>query len=260
MIKLGINIDHIATLRQARKEEFPSVIQAAAVCEKAGANSITVHLREDRRHIQDKDVYDLREILRTKLNLEMSSSQDIIEIAIKVKPDYVCLVPEKRQELTTEGGLDVAGQKEKLKDVAARLKQSGTIVSIFIDPEIKQVDACKEIQADCVELHTGKYAKYFKDFGTNSKEFLQELERIKSASSKAVENGLILNAGHGLDYDNIKNICKINDMNEFNIGFAIIAKAVFAGLEKAVKDMKDLINKFTREKQHVRNSGVYRQV
>ncbi|MDR3113872.1 MAG: pyridoxine 5'-phosphate synthase [Endomicrobium sp.] len=237
MIKLGVNIDHVATLRQARKEEFPSVIEAAAVCEKAGAASITVHLREDRRHIQDKDVYNLRESLKTKLNLEMAASQEIIKIAIKVKPDYVCLVPEKRLELTTEGGLDVAGQKEKLKDAAARLKQAGAAVSMFIDPEIAQVDACREIQADCVELHTGKYAKYFKDFGANSKEFLGELERIKRASLKAVENGLILNAGHGLDYDNIKPVCKIPEMNEFNIGFSIIARSVFVGLEVAVKEM-----------------------
>jgi pyridoxine 5-phosphate synthase len=179
----------------------------------------------------------LRESLKTKLNLEMAASEEIIKIAIKVKPDFVCLVPEKRLELTTEGGLDAAGQKEKLKDAVARLKQAGVLVSMFIDPEIKQVDACKEIQADCIELHTGKYAKYFKDFGANSKEFLQELERIKSASLKAVENGLILNAGHGLDYDNIKPICQIHKMNEFNIGFSIIARSVFTGLEAAVKEM-----------------------
>jgi pyridoxine 5-phosphate synthase len=242
MIKLGINIDHVATLRQARKEEFPSVLKAAALCEKAGADSITVHLREDRRHIQDKDVYGLRETLRTKLNLEMAASQDIIKIAADVKPDYVCLVPEKRQELTTEGGLDVEGQKEKLKDAVARLKQAGIIVSMFIDPEILQVSACGEIGADCVELHTGKYAKYYKDFGAKSKEFEDELERIKSASKKAVENGLILNAGHGLDYDNISHICQIPKINEFNIGFAIIARSVFVGLETAVKEMIAEIN------------------
>jgi pyridoxine 5-phosphate synthase len=237
MIKLGINIDHVATLRQARKEAFPSVIEAAYLCEKAGADSITVHLREDRRHIQDKDVYDLRQTLRTKLNLEMAASQEIIKIAIDVKPDYVCLVPEKRLELTTEGGLDVEGQKEKLKDAVARLKQVGITVSMFIDPQISQVAACREIGADCIELHTGRYAKYYKDFGAKSKEFEDELERIKAASAKAVESGLILNAGHGLDCDNISHICQVPKMNEFNIGFAIIARSVFVGLETAVKEM-----------------------
>jgi len=245
MIKLGINIDHVATLRQARKEEFPSIVRAAASCEKAGADSITVHLREDRRHIQDKDVRDLRESLRTKLNLEMAASEEMIKIAANIKPDYVCLVPEKREELTTEGGLDAANQKEKLKGVVAKLKQAGIIVSVFIDPEIKQVDACKEIQADCVEIHTGKYAKYFKDFGADSKEVLNEVKKIKSACALAVSKGLILNAGHGLDYKNLERICKIPSMNEFNIGFAIVAESVFTGLEKAVKEMKDLMKKYT---------------
>jgi pyridoxine 5-phosphate synthase len=243
MLKLGINIDHVATLRQARKEEFPSVIQAAALCEKAGAQSITVHLREDRRHIQDKDVYGLRKSLKTKLNLEMAMDEEIIKIAADVKPDYVCLVPEKRLELTTEGGLDASGQEEKLKDAVARLKQAGITVSMFIDPEIKQVEACKKIQADCVELHTGKYAKYFKECGADSKEFKEELERIKSAGQAAVGNNLTLNAGHGLDYDNIFPICQIPKMNEFNIGFSIIARSVFVGLETAVKEMKELIDK-----------------
>ncbi|MDR1941134.1 MAG: pyridoxine 5'-phosphate synthase [Endomicrobium sp.] len=241
MIKLGVNIDHVATLRQARKEIFPSVVKAAALCEKAGANSITAHLREDRRHIQDKDIYDLRQSLKTKLNLEMAVNEEIINIALDVKPDYVCLVPEKRMELTTEGGLDAAGQKEKLAKAVAKLKRAGIIVSMFIDPDIAQTDACKEIQADCVELHTGRYARCFKEYGADSKEFKEELERIRSASAKAVENGLILNAGHGLDYDNIKPICSIAKMNEFNIGFAIIAESVFSGLESAVKKIKDLM-------------------
>jgi pyridoxine 5-phosphate synthase len=247
MIKLGVNIDHVATLRQARKEDFPSVIEAAALCEKAGADSITVHLREDRRHIQDKDVYGLRQSLRTKLNLEMAANEEIAAIALDIKPDYVCLVPEKRQELTTEGGLDVCGQKEKLAAVVSKLKRAGIIVSMFIDADIEQVKACGDIDADCIEIHTGKYARYFKE-GVSSKEFELENKRIFEASSQAIEKGLILNAGHGLDYDNIEKICKINAMNEFNIGFAIIAKALFCGLEKAVKDMKDLINKFSPEK------------
>lgn len=243
MIKLGINIDHVATIRQARKEGFPSVIEAAAVCEKAGADSITVHLREDRRHIQDSDVYGLRESMRIKLNLEMAASEEIVKIALDVKPDFVCLVPEKRQELTTEGGLDVAGQKEKLSAIAERLKKAGIIVSMFIDPDIAQVEASRAINADCVELHTGKYAKYFKEYGVSSEAFLDEAERIRKASDTAVKNGLILNAGHGLDYDNIGQICRIPKMNEFNIGFSIIAKAVFTGLEKAVRDMKETMSK-----------------
>ena len=249
MIKLGINIDHIATIRQARKEEFPSVIKAATLCEKAGADSITVHLREDRRHIQDKDVFGLRKSLKTKLNLEMAASEEIVKIALKVKPDYVCLVPEKRQELTTEGGLDVAGQKKKLKKIVARLKAAGIIVSMFIDADVLQVEACKEIDADCIEFHTGKYAQYFKEYGKNSKQFKKELERISKASKIAVEKGLILNAGHGLDYNNIKAICKIPSMNEFNIGFAIVAQAVFSGLEQAVKDIKMLIRTHTPRKK-----------
>jgi len=243
MIKLGINIDHVATLRQARKEGFPSVIEAAAVCEKAGADSITVHLREDRRHIQDSDVYGLRESMRTKLNLEMAASEEIVKIALDVKPDFVCLVPEKRQELTTEGGLDVAGQKEKLSAITERLKKAGIVVSMFIDPDIVQVEASRAVNADCVELHTGKYAEYFKESGASSESFLDEVERIRRASDTAVKNGLILNAGHGLDYDNIGQICRIPEMNEFNIGFSIIAKAVFTGLEKAVREMKEMMAK-----------------
>jgi pyridoxine 5-phosphate synthase len=245
MIKLGINIDHIATVRQARKEDFPSVIEAAALCEKAGADSITVHLREDRRHIQDKDVYGLRESLRTKLNLEMAASEEIVKIALDVKPDYVCLVPEKRQELTTEGGLDVAGQKTKLAAIVKTLRQAGIIVSMFIDAQPQQVSACGDIGADCIEIHTGKYAKFFKDYGPNSPEFNAENARIAESAAEAAAKGLILNAGHGLDYDNIERICGIKGMNEFNIGFSIVAKAVFTGLEKAVKDMKELIAKFS---------------
>ncbi|MCL1971722.1 MAG: pyridoxine 5'-phosphate synthase [Endomicrobia bacterium] len=245
MIKLGVNIDHIATIRQARKEDFPSVTEAAALCEKAGADSITVHLREDRRHIQDKDVYGLRESLRTKLNLEMAASEEIVKIALDVKPDYVCLVPEKRQEVTTEGGVDVAGQKAKLSDIVDRLKKSGIIVSMFIDADIEQVNASSEINADCIEIHTGKYAEYFKKFGADPNEFQSEIKRISDASAHAVSKGLILNAGHGLDYKNLEGICKIASMNEFNIGFAIVAESVFTGLEKAVTDMKKLIKKYT---------------
>jgi pyridoxine 5-phosphate synthase len=241
MIKLGINIDHIATIRQARKEGFPSIVKAARVCEESGADSITVHLREDRRHIQDEDVYNLRKSLRTKLNLEMAASEEIVKIALNVKPDFVCVVPEKRQELTTEGGLDVKNQKEKLAPIVARLKKAGIAVSMFIDADIEQVAACSEIKADAIELHTGKYAKFFKENGADSSEFKEEMGKISKASITALKNRLVLNAGHGLDYENVGQICKIPGMNEFNIGFSVIARAVFTGLEAAVKDMKKLI-------------------
>ncbi|MDR3256378.1 MAG: pyridoxine 5'-phosphate synthase [Endomicrobium sp.] len=241
MIKLGVNIDHIATIRQARKEGFPSIIEAAAICEKGGADSITVHLREDRRHIQDKDIYDLRKSLRTKLNLEMAASEEIVKIALDVKPNFVCIVPEKRQELTTEGGLDVENQKNKLVGIVDRLKKAGIIVSMFIDANVEQVLACNEIKADAIEIHTGKYARFLKENGSNSSDFKEEIKRISKASQEAIKKGLILNAGHGLDYDNIKQICEISGMNEFNIGFSIIARSVFIGLETAVKNMKELI-------------------
>ncbi|GHT42099.1 pyridoxine 5'-phosphate synthase [Endomicrobiia bacterium] len=243
MIKLGVNIDHIATIRQARKEGFPSLIEAAAVCEKAGADGITIHLREDRRHVQDSDVYSLRKSIKTKLNLEMSASEEIVKIAIDVKPDFVCMVPEKRQELTTEGGLDVKASKERLASIVARLKKAGIVASMFIDADINQVLSCSEIGADAVELHTGKYAKFFKENGADSVEFKAEMERISKTSNEVVKKGLLLNAGHGLDYTNAGQICKIPCMNEFNIGFSIVANAVFTGLETAVRDMKELINK-----------------
>ncbi|MDR0820744.1 MAG: pyridoxine 5'-phosphate synthase [Endomicrobium sp.] len=243
MVKLGVNIDHIATIRQARKEDFPSIIKAAAVCEKGGADGITVHLREDRRHIQDEDVYGLRESLKIKLNLEMAASEEIIKIALDVKPDFVCMVPEKRQELTTEGGLDVKSHKDKLANIVARLQKTGIIVSMFIDADTEQVLACSEIKADAIELHTGKYAKFFKENGADSAEFKEEMERISEASRKAVKKGLILNAGHGLNYDNIERICNVPGMSEFNIGFSIIAESVFTGLEMAVRNMKELIGK-----------------
>jgi len=271
MVKLGVNIDHIATLRQQRKEGIPDILQAARVCEQAGADGITVHLREDRRHIQDADVLLLKKYLKIKLNLEMSAVQEIVNFACRVRPDDVCLVPEKRQELTTEGGLDVAGNKAKLAKVVRRLKSAGITVSMFIDPDISQVRACKEISADCIELHTGKYAKAFvpmngysikhnrevetkniptegrdSDFNNvikrsadistikNTKEVVKrELEKIKKASAEALKLGLKLNAGHGLDYGNAATIARIKGMNELNIGFS--------GLSEAVRRMEKLI-------------------
>ena len=240
MIKLGVNIDHIATLRQARKEDFPSPLLAASICEKAGADSITAHLREDRRHIQDRDVYEIKEQLRTRLNFEMAASDEIVNIALDLKPYSVCIVPEKRQEITTEGGLDVLSQKNKLQTVVKKLQDKGIVVSMFIDPKIEQVEACAEIGADSIEIHTGKYASIYKTGGN----LLDELEAVKQASLCALKNDMIINAGHGLDYKNVKEICALGGFNEFNIGFAIIAKAVFDGLEKAVKDMKDILAEY----------------
>lgn len=241
MIKLGVNIDHIATIRQARMEDFPSPLKAASICETAGADSITTHLREDRRHIQDKDVFEIKERLRTKLNFEMAACKEIVDIAIKLQPYSVCMVPEKRQEVTTEGGLDVASQKKHLTDVVKKLKDAGIIVSMFIDPEIKQIEACAEIKADAVEIHTGKYAQLFK---IKSQDLKLELERIQHASILANKNKLVFNAGHGLDYQNVSQICEMKNLNELNIGFAIIAQAVFDGLDKAVKDMKEILSNY----------------
>ncbi|MDR3071653.1 MAG: pyridoxine 5'-phosphate synthase [Endomicrobium sp.] len=243
MINLGVNIDHIATIRQARKEDFPSLIGAVAVCERAGANGITVHLREDRRHIQTDDVYNLRKFAKTKLNLEMAASEEIVKIALDIRPNSVCIVPEKRQELTTEGGLDVKINKRNLANVVEKLKKSGIMVSVFIEADVGQVLLCSQIGADAIELHCGKYAKFFKENGENSREFKTEMEKILEASRAALESNLLLNAGHGLDYNNLEKICKITGMNEFNIGFSIIARAIFTGLERAVVDMKELIDR-----------------
>jgi pyridoxine 5-phosphate synthase len=240
MVKLGVNIDHIATIRQARMEEDPDPVRAAEACESEGADGITVHLREDRRHIQDKDVHALRKTVKSKLNLEMAASEEIVNIAVKVKPDDICLVPEKRQELTTEGGLDVAGRTEQIKKVVSRLKSAGIKVSIFIDPDERQVKAAKQAGADCVELHTGKYARAFKEKDRDTTK--AELERIKKAAGVALKEGLVLNAGHGLDYENVKPIAEIQGMNELNIGFSIIARAAFEGLGAAVREMKKLVS------------------
>ncbi len=242
MIKLGVNIDHIATLRQARKESFPSPVKAVSICEKAGADSITTHLREDRRHIQDRDVFEIKEIMRTKLNFEMAACEEIVNIALKLQPYSVCIVPEKRQEITTEGGLDVIGQKNYLSEIVQKLQEKGIIVSMFIDPHPAQIQACADIKADAIEIHTGKYANLFKSGGKQNA--LPELEKIKQAAALAKQCGLIFNAGHGLDYDNVFDICDIENLNELNIGFSIIAKAVFYGLENAVIDMKKILSRY----------------
>jgi pyridoxine 5-phosphate synthase len=238
MALLGINIDHVATLRQARRSAVPSVLDAADAAVRAGADSITVHLREDRRHIQDRDVVDLRKSLESRLNLEMAATEEMVRIARLVRPHSVCLVPERRQELTTEGGLDASRHVEKLKASTAKLKAKGIVVSFFVDPDPRQVEAAKAAGADAVELHTGAYARAALDTETQH----DELKKVQLAGLRARELGLILNAGHGLDYDNVRPIARLVGMNELNIGFAVIAQAVFKGLETAVRDMKALVS------------------
>ncbi|MBS4759348.1 MAG: pyridoxine 5'-phosphate synthase [Clostridium sp.] len=233
---LGVNIDHIATLRNARGGLEPNLIQAALLCEKAGADGITVHLREDRRHTKDNDVSELKHILKTRLNLEMAVTDEMQKIALEVLPSNCCLVPEKRQEVTTEGGLDVAGQFEKIRDFVKPLKDAGIIVSLFIDADKNQVEAAYKTGAQFIELHTGKYSEAY---GTNSEDY--ELNNLKIAAELAQNLGLKVNAGHGLTYENVHRMKEINGLLELNIGHNIIARAVFDGLEKAVKDMIDLI-------------------
>lgn len=236
-IHLGVNIDHIATLRQARGTNYPDPVHAAAVAEHAGASGITVHLREDRRHIQDRDVYVLAKTLQTRMNLEMAVTEEMINIAEEVKPEYVCLVPEKREELTTEGGLDVLGQIEKVTDAVTRLAKIGTKVSLFIDADPAQIDAAIATKAPYIEIHTGHYADAENDEARDA-----ELTRIRSGVEYAANKGLIVNAGHGLHYHNVKPIAEIPEIYELNIGHAIIARAAIDGLEKAVRDMKTLMN------------------
>ncbi len=236
MPKLGVNVDHVATVRQARLVLEPDPLSAALEAERAGADGIVVHLREDRRHIQERDVRLIREKIKTKLNLEMATNEEIIRFALKIKPDSVCIVPEKRKELTTEGGLDVFGQKNKLKRVVKQFQEKGILVSLFIDPEIKQIEAAKFVKADAVELHTGEYAN-----AKTKKERVTEYGRLVKASKIVLEEGIILNAGHGLDYQNVLPVARIPGMHDLNIGFSIIARAIFVGIYQAVKEMKELI-------------------
>ncbi len=236
MIYLGVNIDHIATLRQARKTRYPSVVEAALAAETAGADSITLHLREDRRHIQDEDVDILRRVLKTKMNLEMAVTEEMIDIAERINPQDVCLVPEKREELTTEGGLDVAGQIDKIRSACTRLGASGIRVSLFIDADAKQIEAARECGAPVVEIHTGHYADIEEPAAK-----LQELDRIRKAVSYGLGLGLTVNAGHGLTYHNVQAIAAISGVHELNIGHAIVAQAIFVGWEKAVSEMKRLM-------------------
>jgi len=231
MLRLGVNIDHVATLRQARRTVYPSLVEAAALCEKAGAHGITIHLREDRRHIQDADVYALRKSLKTRMNLEMANNADIVAVALDVKPDEVCMVPERREELTTEGGLDVAGQRDELAPVVASLRKAGISVSMFIDPELRQVEAAASVGAPYIELHTGAYANHVRS------ERELELARLIAAAQRAHELGLKVNAGHGLSLDNLGPILKVPHLDTLNIGHSIVCRALFVGLEQAVREM-----------------------
>ena len=235
-IFLGVNIDHVATLRQARGTSYPRPAEAAYIAERAGADSITVHLREDRRHIQDRDLDEINEVLRTHMNFEMAVTDEMIGIAKRVGPRDVCLVPEKREELTTEGGLDVVGQVERIADACRELASAGIRVSLFIDPDREQLDAAVSAGAPVVELHTGRYAD------TEGKEQAEELERIADAAAYGHEKGLVINAGHGLHYQNVGPIARIPQIVELNIGHAIVARAVFDGLGSAVIEMKRLMN------------------
>lgn len=237
MVLLGVNIDHVATLRQARGVDYPDIVEAARAAERGGADGITVHLREDRRHIQDRDVEALQPSLGTKLNLEMAAVSEMVGIACRIQPADVCLVPERRQELTTEGGLDVAAQEAALGVVIRRLKDSGVRVSLFIDPDRRQVDAAARVGADVVELHTGTYAGVL-----DAARLDAELQRLHAAAAQARDAGLIVNAGHGLTLANVTPIAAILGMNELNIGHSIVADAVFVGLEAAVRRMKERIS------------------
>lgn len=235
---LGVNIDHVATLRQARGVNYPSPIEAAQICEQAGADGITLHLREDRRHIQDHDVYAMAEAITTRMNLEVAATAEMVAIACQVKPTWVCLVPEKREELTTEGGLEVAAQRESLTKIISQLQAAGTQVSLFIDPDPKQIAAAIACGADAIELHTGAYAQA--GLANDVSQQNHELARIKAAVAFAQsQNGeLIINAGHGLTRDNVGAIAQIAGIYELNIGHALIADALFMGLAESVKAMQ----------------------
>jgi len=236
MKKLMVNIDHVATLRQARGTHYPEPVFAASIAETAGASGIIVHLREDRRHINDRDVKILREVVKTKLNLEMAATDEMVAIARDIKPDMITLVPEKREELTTEGGLDVVGLTKKIQMAVESVKNKGIKVSLFVDPEEKQIIASKEIGADMVEIHTGAYSD-----ALNEKIQDKELKKVIDAARKGKELGLGVNAGHGLHYHNVRKIVAIPEIDELSIGHSIIARAVFTGFEQAVRDMLRLI-------------------
>ena len=236
-LELGINIDHVATLRNARGTTYPDPLRAARLAEEAGADLITLHLREDRRHIKDADLMTLRPLIKTRMNLECAVTPEMINIACQVKPHDVCLVPEKREEVTTEGGLDVLGHYAAVEAATKQLKSAGIRVSLFIDPDEKQIEAAKDVGATVVELHTGRYAD------VSGEEQIKELERIKKAAQYGVSIGLRVNAGHGLHEGNVMPIAAISDLSELNIGHAIVAEALFKGWQNAITDMKALMVK-----------------
>ena len=235
MIYLGVNIDHVATIRQARGTDYPSITKAATLAEEAGADSITLHLREDRRHMQDRDLYDLKPLLKTKMNLELAATHEMIGIALKLKPEDVCIVPERREERTTEGGLDLMNAYANVEMATKKLIDAGIRVSLFIAPDFKTIDLAKKMGAPVIELHTGHYAN------VQGAEQELELQVIEQATKHALEQGLIVNAGHGLNYDNVKPIAMIAGMNELNIGHAIVAESIFVGWQDAIKKMKNIL-------------------
>jgi pyridoxine 5-phosphate synthase len=237
-MELGVNIDHVATLRQARGTAYPDPVEAARIAEEAGADLVTLHLREDRRHILDRDIEILRRQIQTRMNLEMAATDEMVEIACRVRPDDVCLVPERREELTTEGGLDVVGQKEILAQVTLSLQKAGIRVSMFIDPDTLQIEASRDVGADAIEIHTGAYAEVLAAIEED-----REFNRIIEAVARGNELALKVNAGHGLHYENVERIAAIPGVTELNIGHSIIARAVFTGLTEAVQEMKTRIDK-----------------
>jgi pyridoxine 5-phosphate synthase len=240
-IKLGVNIDHVATLRQARLTRYPEPVHAALAAEQAGADSITIHLREDRRHIQERDVVMLKDVLTIPINLEMAVTDEMLALAETYKPEYCCFVPERREELTTEGGLEVAGQLEKVRAACARLQENGSKVSLFIDADARQIDAAVRAGADMIEIHTGHYADC-----TGIEERAVEFNKIEQAVEHAAGTALQINAGHGLHYHNVRPVAAVREIAELNIGHSIIARAVFSGLYQAVKDMKTLMDEARR--------------
>jgi pyridoxine 5-phosphate synthase len=237
MLKLGVNIDHVATLREARYKDKergePDPIEAALICEAAGAHGITAHLREDRRHIQDRDIFKLRESIKTRLNLEMANAPEIVELALKVKPEIVCLVPERRQEVTTEGGLDATRQQESLRETTRRMTDAGIEVSLFINSDVKQVEAAAAIGAQFIELHTGSFGEHYH----RKKERAEEIERLAQAAEAAHQLGIKVNAGHGLNYQNVTGLFSVPRLVELNIGHSIISRALTVGLAMAVKEL-----------------------
>jgi pyridoxine 5-phosphate synthase len=244
MLKLGVNIDHVATLRQARyvgrDRGEPDPIEAALICEAAGAHGITAHLREDRRHMLDRDIWKLREVIKTRLNMEMANTPEMVEIALRVRPDIICVVPEKRQEVTTEGGLNAAVDVESLKRTSERMTAAGIEVSLFIDPDVRQVEAAKRIGTPFIELHTGSFAEHF----NRKKERAEELRRLVEAAELAHSMGIRVNAGHGLNTQNVPVLFEVPHLVELNIGHTIVSRAITVGLAMAVKEMLLVMEKY----------------